>query len=284
MIREIYGKKIGMTQLFNEGGDLLPTTLLEVEPVCVLEKVEYPTKTRARIGVFKIDEKKISKVKKPVKGYFDKLGFGAYRLIREVEVEKDADFSFTVKEEPKAEEPKEAAKQEATPEKAPEIKEASKEAPKEAASQAPQKEEIKEEVKEETQEKTEKGDAGDKKESSEPADPRKIGVEIFKENELVDIRAKSKGKGFAGGMKRHGWSGQPASHGSTMHRRVGSVGASAYPSKIIKGLHMPGHMGNSPRTIKNLKILKVDKERNMLFIEGSVPGSRGTVVKIRKIK
>ena len=86
MIKEIYAKKIGMTQIFNEEGDLIPTTLLEVEPVCILEKVEYTSKTRARIGCFKVPEKRIAKMKRPLKGYFDKLMLGPYKLIREVEI------------------------------------------------------------------------------------------------------------------------------------------------------------------------------------------------------
>jgi len=113
---------------------------------------------------------------------------------------------------------------------------------------------------------------------------REVGVEIFNQGERVDVRAVTKGKGFAGGMKRWGWSGQPSTHGHTTHRRLGSAGSSAYPSRIIKGIHMPGHLGNKFRTIKNLQILKVDKDKNLLFIKGSVPGSRNTVVRIAKIK
>ena len=100
---------------------------------------------------------------------------------------------------------------------------------------------------------------------------------------MVDVRAKTKGKGFAGGMRRHGWSGQPRSHGSTTHRRIGSAGASAYPSRIIKGLNMPGHMGNSFRTTKNLRVVKVDKEKDLLFVSGSIAGARGALVCIKKV-
>jgi large subunit ribosomal protein L3 len=218
MIREIYGKKIGMTQIFSEEGHLLTATLVEVNPVYLLEKVDYPNKLKAKIGCFEVDDKKKSKLKKPLMGYFNKLQLKPFKLIREVELE---------------------------PDKPSDDKEETKEA----------------------------------KENS-----RQIGIEIFKEGEKVDVRAKTKGKGFAGGMKRYGWSGQPSSHGSTMHRRIGSVGASAYPSKIIKGLHMPGHMGNCFRTTKNLAILKIDKDKNILFLKGSIPGSRGSLVRIRKRK
>jgi len=204
-----------MTQIFDEEGNLIATTLIEVEPVYALEKVDYATKSKLKVGCFKIAENRLDRVKKPQKGYFDKLGVSPYKLIKEVDTEEGADLSF---------EPKEAG------------------------------------------------------------DPRQIGVTIFNEGDLVDVRARSKGKGFAGGMKRHGWSGQPKSHGSTTHRRIGSAGASAYPSKIIKGLGMPGHMGNKFRTVKNLKVLKIDEAKNLLFVKGGIPGSRGTIVRIRKVK
>ena len=121
------------------------------------------------------------------------------------------------------------------------------------------------------------------KEEKPAGDPRKIGIEIFNEGDVVDVRAKTKGRGFAGGMKRHGWSGQPGSHGSTSHRRIGSAGACAYPGEIVKGHRMPGHMGNSFRTIKNLEILKVDKDHSLLFIKGAIPGARGNVVKLKRV-
>jgi len=256
MIREIYGKKIGMTQIFDEEGNLLAATLVEVEPVCVLEKAQYATKTKARIGFFKIQENRVAKVKKPIKGYFDKLEISPYKFIKEVDIEKDADFTFN--------DPKEEAKEETK---------------KEAVKEENKEQENKEENKEQGQNEQVKAD-----EPKETGQSREIGIEIFKQGETIDVRAKSKGKGFAGGMKRHGWSGQPGSHGSTSHRRIGSAGASAYPSRIIKGLHMPGHMGDCFRTTKNLKILKIDKDKNILFIEGSVPGSRGTIVNIKKVK
>ena len=241
-----------MTQVFDEEGNLLPTTLIEIEPVYVLEKVEYPNRVKAKIGCFKIKEKRIGKVKQPIKGYFDKLGVSPYKLIREVDVEEGADFSFT------------------------------------SSDVQNQEDKVKQSQEESAEAKPSSGSEGTKAEVKEPAgepiDPRQISVEIFKVGEKVDVRAKTKGKGFTGGMKRHGWSGQPGSHGHTTHRRLGSAGASAYPSRIIKGLGMPGHMGDSFRTIKNLKVLKVVKEKDLLFIQGNVPGARGAVVSLKKIK
>ncbi len=238
MIKEIYGKKIGMTQVFDEEGNLVPTTLIEVDPVYALEKVDYPAKSKLKIGCFKIQEKKVSRVKKPIKGYFDKLGISPYKLIREVDLEEGANLSF------------------------------------EAAPQTPP----------EQQGEEASGQDTPKAEKKSAADPRQIGVDIFSEGNIVDVRTLTKGKGFAGGMKRHHWSGQPKTHGSMTHRRIGSAGTSAYPSRIIKGLRMPGHMGNKFRTAKNLKVLKVDCEKNLLFIKGNVAGSRGAVVQIKKVK
>jgi len=226
MIKEIYGKKIGMTQDFDVEGNLLAVTLLEVEPVCLLDKISYSTKSRVRIGCFKLNGKKISKVKKPLAGYFKKVGAEAYKLIREVAPQAGADFSFLSEKSERVDEP--------------------------------------------SQETTE--------------NKRQIGIDdIFKEGDVIDVQAKTKGKGFTGGMKRHGWRGGPRTHGSTSHRRIGSAGSSAYPSRIMKGKRMPGHMGNKFRTTKNLKVLKVDKDKNILFISGCVPGARGAVVRLRKI-
>ena len=208
MIKEIVGKKLGMTQVFDENANLVATTLIEVKPVCVLEKITYPKGVRARIGCFKIGEKRVAKVKKPVLGYFTKLGVAPYKLIKEVQVED---------------------------EEALELK-------------------------------------------------KEVGIDIFSENTIVNVRAKSKGRGFQGGMKRHGWRGQPGSHGATSHRRLGSAGACTYPGKIIKGLHMPGHMGDCYVTIKNLKVLKIDKDKEVLFVKGAIPGAPNAVVFIKKVK
>jgi large subunit ribosomal protein L3 len=205
MIKEIFGKKLGMTQIFNGEGDLEAVSLVEIEPVCILEKVKYPNKTKVKIGCFKVEEKKVKKVKKSILGYFNKLGVGPYKLIREVEIEDTNNIE----------------------------------------------------------------------------EKKEVGIEIFNEGDIVDVRGKTKGRGFAGGMKRHNWRGQPASHGSTTHRRIGSAGTTTYPGRILRGHRMPGHMGNVFRTIKNLKILKIDKEKKLLFIKGAIPGARGSVVKIK---
>lgn len=110
----------------------------------------------------------------------------------------------------------------------------------------------------------------------------KILVDIFNENDLVDVIGKSKGRGFAGFIKRHGFSGGRASHGSMFHRAPGSIGQSAYPSRVFKGTRMAGHMGDERKTLKNLRVVAVDTEKNLLMIRGAVPGPNGAYVLIKK--
>lgn len=110
----------------------------------------------------------------------------------------------------------------------------------------------------------------------------KVLVEMFAVNDKVDIIGASKGRGFAGFIKRHNFAGGRASHGSMFHRAPGSIGASAYPSRVIKGTRMAGHMGVERKTIKNLKVVGVNTEENLLLIKGAVPGPNGTVVVIKK--
>jgi large subunit ribosomal protein L3 len=110
----------------------------------------------------------------------------------------------------------------------------------------------------------------------------KVLVDLFTENDVVDVIGTSKGRGFAGFVKRHGFGGGRASHGSMFHRAPGSIGASAYPSRVIKGTRMAGHMGVEQKTIKNLRIVKVNSEENLLLIRGAVPGPTGAVVLIKK--
>lgn len=113
---------------------------------------------------------------------------------------------------------------------------------------------------------------------------QQITVDIFKEKDFVDIAGTTIGKGFQGGVKRWGWAGGPSGHGSMHHRRVGSVGGSSYPSRLWKGLHLPGRMGNNRKTIQNLEIVKVYKDKNMILVKGSVPGSDNGYLEIKFAK
>jgi large subunit ribosomal protein L3 len=108
-----------------------------------------------------------------------------------------------------------------------------------------------------------------------------IDVSVFEEGDMVQVSGISKGKGFQGGVKRHGMHGRNATHGVKHEERtIGSVG-SAYPQRVIKGRKMPGHMGAERVTVKSLKIAKIDKDQNILAIRGAVPGRRGTLLEIR---
>ncbi|MCK9616008.1 MAG: 50S ribosomal protein L3 [Candidatus Omnitrophica bacterium] len=226
MIREIFGKKLGMTQIFGSDGALIGVTLIEVEPVCILEEIKYAKGDVARIGCFKWPEHRQKYIKKPVLGYFKKLGVTPYKLIREVAIDKD------VKK----------------PQEAP------------ASASIPSAEAAATEVK---------------------AKPE-VGIEMFNEGDIVNIHGITKGRGFAGGIKRHGWHGGPGAHGSMTHRRIGSNGANTDPGRVVRGHHMPGHMGVDIRVVKQLKVVKIDKEKQLLFVAGSIPGGKGSVVAVEK--
>ncbi len=107
-------------------------------------------------------------------------------------------------------------------------------------------------------------------------------VDLFSEGDFVDVKGVSIGKGFAGGMKRWHWKGGPRTHGSTSHRRVGSIGSSTTPGRVFRGHHMPGHMGAKGVTVQNLKVIKVDLANNLLLIEGGVPGFKNGYLIVTK--
>ncbi|MEA1964510.1 MAG: 50S ribosomal protein L3 [Candidatus Aerophobetes bacterium] len=112
-----------------------------------------------------------------------------------------------------------------------------------------------------------------------------IKVSIFKEGYLVDVSGISKGKGFAGVMKRHNFKGGPASHGAKQwHRRPGSIGASSDPSRVFKGKKMPGRMGGEKITVHNLRVIKVNEKKNLLLIKGALPGKNGDLLTIKEVK
>ena len=118
---------------------------------------------------------------------------------------------------------------------------------------------------------------------SEYKEGNEIGIELFKDQKFVDITSKTIGKGFAGVMKRHNFAGLRASHGvSVSHRAHGSTGQNQDPGKVFKNKKMAGHMGNKQRTIQNIEIIKSDDENNLLYLKGSIPGSKNTEVIIKK--
>lgn len=120
----------------------------------------------------------------------------------------------------------------------------------------------------------------------EPATEAKAGdsvtVSIFVEGDHVDVVGVSKGKGFAGVIKRHHFGGGRATHGSMFHRAPGSIGSSAFPSRVFKGMRMTGRMGGDRVTVKNLSVARVDAENNLIYLRGAVPGGKGSILRIRK--
>jgi len=202
MISGLLGKKIGMTQLFDKEGNIIPVTAVEVGPCYVLELRDAPKK-KVKIGFESIKE---SRVTKPLMGYFKKLGVSPLRVIREFQSTDNKDYQVG----------------------------------------------------------------------------QTIKADFFKPGDFVAVSGTSIGKGFQGGMKRWHWVGGPAGHGSMHHRRVGSVGSSTDPSRVFKGHHMPGHMGNERVTTLNLRVMEVDVEHNLMLIKGAVPGHRGGYLEIRR--
>ena len=121
------------------------------------------------------------------------------------------------------------------------------------------------------------------KAGGDPAKPGdQVNVSIFADGDRVDVIGTSRGRGFQGVVKRHHFSGGAMSHGSMFHRAPGSIGASSYPSRVVKGMRMGGHMGDARVTVRNLKVVRVDEGNNLLLVEGAVPGGPNAVVVIRK--
>jgi len=113
---------------------------------------------------------------------------------------------------------------------------------------------------------------------------QEIRVDVFKVGDYVDVKGTSKGKGFAGGVKRWGFKGGPASHGSNQHRRVGSIGASSFPSRVLPGKKMPGRMGGNSNVSKKLEVVKIIPEENLILVKGAIPGVKKGLLVISKSK
>lgn len=204
MKKGILGKKHGMTQIFDEKGEVIPVTVIEAGPCVVVQKktVETDGYNAIQVGFGDVKEKKLTK---PLIGHFKKAGVPFKRYLREFRLDDISGY------------------------------------------------EVGSEIK----------------------------VDIFKPGDRVDVTGISKGKGFAGVVKRYGANRGPMSHGSKYHRRVGSMGATTDPGRTFKGKIMPGHMGHERVTIQNLEVVKVDPELNLLLVKGSVPGPKGSLLIIK---
>jgi len=199
-MKQLMGRKIGMTRVYDEAGREIPVTVIEVQPHVV---IGYRTAERHGYDALIVGVEEGSKKQTPrqVAGQYPD-GIDSRKFIRELQT----DATFQV------------------------------------------------------------GDT--------------FGASIFSPGEMVKISGKTHGRGFAGFMKRHHFHGGPATHGSMSHRLPGSIGASAYPSRVLKNTKSAGHMGNAKNTVKGLRVVEVDPERNLLVVSGSVPGWRGGLVTI----
>src|SRR5580692_441606 len=213
----ILGKKIGMTQVFDDKGEVHPITVLQAGP-CVVTQLKTALKDgydAAQIGL--VEFVKTSRVTKPQAGHFAKSSVAPVRIQKEVAIERA----------------KVAADGDAA---------------------------------------VEGVKAGDR-----------VLVDIFNDEKYVDVTGTSKGRGFAGVVRRHNFGGGPKSHGH-MFQVQGSIGASSFPSRVFPGQRMPGHMGAESVTVRNLRIRGIDLDENLLMVEGAVPGSREGYVLISKAK
>ena len=204
MNKGLIGKKVGMTQIFDEQGKVIPVTVIEAGP-CVVAQVkteETDGYTAVQLGFGDIKEKKLNK---PTKGHFTKVNVTPKKHLREFRL--DSVEGLTVGQELKA--------------------------------------------------------------------------DVFAAGDKVDIQGTSKGKGFQGVIKRHGQSRGPMGHGSMYHRRPGSMGPTSTPGRVFPGKNLPGHMGVETVTIQNLEVVKVDLDKNVILVKGSVPGTKGAILKVK---
>ena len=205
-VQGIIGKKVGMTQVYTEDGRAVPVTVIQAGPCVVVQRKSKEKDGYSAVQLGLVEDRKVKRVTKAMKGHFDKASLPPCRVLREFRV-----------------------------------------------------------------------DGGDEAKVGD-----KISVEQFAPGESIHVVGTSKGKGFQGVVKRHHFRGGAATHGSMFHRAPGSIGASAYPSRVLKGMRAGGHMGSERVTARNLTIVRVDAEKNILVVKGSVPGSGGSYLVIRK--
>lgn len=204
MIQGFLGKKVGMTQVFEEDGRVVPVTVIQAGP-CIVTQV----KTREKDGyeAVQLGFGESKRLNKPESGHLK--GNGNCRYLREVQADDASEFEVG----------------------------------------------------------------------------QRIGVDIFEPGEVLDVIGRSRGRGFAGTMKRHGFGGGPRTHGQSDRARApGSIGGGTTPGKVFKGLKMAGHMGNRRITAKGLKVVRVDPDRNLLLVKGGVPGAPNGLLQIRRKK
>lgn len=201
----LIGKKVGMTQLFDDKGDVVPVTVIEAGP-CLVTEVRTPEKNGYSAVQVGWGERKEARFTRPVLGQFRARNLAPRRTLREFRVTDAAPFQIG----------------------------------------------------------------------------QELKVDLFEKGKSVDVVGTTKGRGFAGVVKRHGFTGGKETHGCTTHKQPGSIGASAYPSRVLKNKRLPGRMGGVRFTSKNLKVVDVDAEQNLILVRGAVPGPMNGLVYVRK--
>ena len=204
MNKGLIGKKLGMTQIFDEQGKVIPVTVIEAGP-CVVAQVKTIENDGYEAVQLGFGEVKENKLNKPVKGHFAKANVTPKKHLREFRL--DSLENVKVGDELKA--------------------------------------------------------------------------DVFAAGDKIDVQGTSKGKGFQGVIKRHGQSRGPMGHGSMYHRRPGSMGPTSTPGRVFKGKKLPGHMGKVTVTIQNLDVVRVDMDKNVILVKGSVPGPKGAILKVK---
>ncbi len=287
-----------MTQIFTDEGDRVVVTVIEAGP-CPVTQVKTNSRDGYQAVQIGFGDVKKHKIIKPQAGHFKKAGVDVKRHLAEFRIEAEtaegaseeeailklvapssaeAAVEEPVAEEPAAGEPAEAEAKAGEP--AVETEETAEgEEPAETGGAKAEDAGAKE-AKKSTDAGEKKAKKGKQKSKAKEAGPA-ITVNVFEAGQKVKVTGVSKGKGFAGVIKRHNFAGGPASHGAHFHRAPGSIGASAYPARVFKGMRLPGQMGNKKSTQLGLTVVGIDEEKNLLFLKGTVPGSSNGIVFIQ---
>ena len=279
--KALLGKKIGMTQIFSEDGKWIPVTVLQAGPCAVLQikTEEQDGYSSYQIG---FDDRR-KNAKRPQQVCFDNLGVNTKRFVREIPFIDPADIltgGAPVVPEPEEEpaEAEEAVVEEAEVEEAAPEAEDGEEASAEEDDDAGQDDAGQEDAEsgEEEEEEAVEEEAADEPEPATEVNPGDvIGARVFDGVARVDVRGVSKGRGFAGNVKRHGHSTGDKSHGGKSVRLVGSTGMHTDPGRVPPGKDSPGHYGNINCKMLNLEVVEIDEVKNILLVKGAIPGPRG---------
>lgn len=260
--KSLLGRKVGMTQIFDEKGVWVPVTVLEVGPCTVLQ-----VKTPERDGYSAVQigyGERRKQPRKPQSGLFSKIGVKPLRWIREVPFVEQADLLAGAPGKGGASpEPAEAATAPAAATAASDEGKRGEEAPKDAPDQA-----------------APSGSGAGEAQGLKPGD--RLGVGALAGVKRVDVGGISKGRGFSGVIRRHHFNAGPKSHGTKNIREPGSTGMHTDPGRVLKGKRMPGHLGASRTKVRNLRVVQVNAEANLLLVEGAVPGPNGGLVYVEE--